>query len=206
MGAITKAEFYKLTKFPEVRVIFSLAFLAGLLQGLSPYAGFQVYKVALYPGILDAVLISVFTVSFVCVEFGNAVLTGASRARILSAKLAAYFSGLFILLLLPLFVSVSAASIRHGFDAGDVSVLPILSQLLFYILYRFFLAGLSVLVAVSIRNPLGTFGASAAGIYLVTLLYNPMENLIMGATWFSVILGIIIFLSLSFSVFMRRDI
>lgn len=58
----------------------------------------------------------------------------------------------------------------------DTVALEIGAKFLVYILYRFSMAGYAILVALIIQNPIGTLGLSAAGIYLMVLTQNPMEN------------------------------
>ena len=83
MGKLMKAEFYKLQKFPSVRLIFLFILAVGMLRGFSPYSGYQVYTIGLVPELFDIVLVSVFTSAFLCTEFsrrtfGNSVLCGTS--------------------------------------------------------------------------------------------------------------------------------
>ncbi|MDE6566513.1 MAG: ABC transporter permease, partial [Lachnospiraceae bacterium] len=183
MGKLMKAEIYKLQKFPSVRMIFLFAFVVGMLRGFSPYSGYQVYTIGLVPELFDIVLISVFTAAFLCTEFSkrtfaNAVLCGTSRQNVFLAKLAVYFPGLLVLILLPLLVSTFVATMRNGFGADwDALALEMAAKLLFYICHRFSMAGFAILVASIIQNSIGTLGLSVAGIYLMSLTQNSIENM-----------------------------
>ena len=212
MGKMIKAEFYKLHKFPSVRMIFLFAFGVGMLRGFSPYSGYQVYTIGLVPELFDIVLISVFTVAFLCMEFSkrtfaNAFLCGTSRQNVFLAKLAVYFSGLLVLILLPLLVSTSVATMRNGFGADwDALALEMTAKLLFYICHRFSMAGFAVLAASIIRNSMGTLGISVAGIYLMSITYNSVENFFTrDNTWTASIIKTIIFLIAAIIIFKRRD-
>lgn len=211
MGKLMKAEFYKLQKFPSVRMIFLFAFGVGMLRGFSPYPGYQVYTIGLVPELFDIVLVSVFTAAFLCTEFSkrtfaNAFLCGTSRWNVFFAKLAVYFLGLLVLILLPLFVSTAVATMRNGFGADwDVLALEMAKKLLFYICHRFSMAAFSILAASVIQNPIGTLGISVAGIYLMSLTHNSLENLFTQEAWIVSFIKIIFFLSSATFIFVRRD-
>lgn len=211
MGKLIKAEFYKLEKLPSVRMIFLFTCMAAMLRGFSPYPGYQMYITALVPELFDAVLVSVFTAAFLCAEFsnrtfGNAALSGVSRQNVFFAKLTAYFPGLLVLVLLPLAVSVCAATIRNGFGADwDAVVWDIIEKLLFYILYRFFMAGFAIFAATLIQNSIGMLGTGVAGIYLITLIKKPMEHPVTQITLLFTIIEISIFLSLAAFIFAKRE-
>lgn len=211
MGKLIKAEFYKLEKLPSVRIIFLFACMTAMLRGFSPYPGYQMYTTALVPELFDAVLVSVFTAAFLCAEFsnrtfGNAALSGVSRQNVFFAKLAVYFPGLLVLVLLPLAVSVCSATIRNGFGADwDAVVWDIIEKLLFYILYRFFMAGFAIFAATLIQNSIGMLGTGVAGIYLITLIKKPMEHPVTQITLLFTIIEISIFLSLAAFIFAKRE-
>lgn len=212
MGRLMKAEFYKLQKFPSVRLIFLLTLVVGMLRGFSPCSGYQVYTIGLVPELFDIVLVSVFTSTFLCSEFsrrtfGNAVLCGTSRQNVFLAKLAVYFPALLVLILLPLVVSTSVATMRNGFGADpDVLVLEMTGKLLFYICHRFSMAGFAILVASVIRNSIGMLGISMAGMYLMSFSQNFVKNLLtQDDTWTVSILKTIILLSAAIIIFIRRD-
>ena len=177
MGKLIKAEFYKLEKLPSVRMIFLFACMTAMLRGFSPYPGYQMYITALVPELFDAVLISVFTAAFLCAEFsnrtfGNAALSGVSRQNVFFAKLTAYFPGLLVLVLLPLAVSVCVATIRNGFCADwDAVVWDIIEKLLFYILYRFFMASFAIFAATLIQNSIVMLGTGVAGMDILDPIY-----------------------------------
>lgn len=179
MKKLIKAEFYKLQKLFSIRLIILAVFSIGMLRGFSPGSGYQVYIMSLFPELFDMLLISIFTAAFLCMEFsnrtfGNSFLCGSPRWKILFAKLVVYFLGLLVFILVPLAVSTSVASVRNGFGAdGAALVWEMAVKLLFYILYRFSMAGFAVLAAVVIQNPVGTLGISAAGVYLMVLVRNP---------------------------------
>ncbi len=211
MGKLIKAEFYKLEKLPSVRIIFLFACMTAMLRGFSPYPGYQMYITALVPELFDAVLVSVFTAAFLCAEFsnrtfGNAALSGVSRQNVFFAKLAVYFPGLLVLVLLPLAVSVCSATIRNGFGADwDAVVWDIIEKLLFYILYRFFMAGFAIFAATLIQNSIGMLGTGVAGIYLITLIKKPMEHPVTQITLLFTMIEISIFLSLAAFIFAKRE-
>lgn len=211
MGRLMKAEFYKLKKRPSVRMIFLFSAIIGILQGLSPYPGYQVFTVVLTPGLFDAALISVFTAAFLCTEFssrtlGSAFLCGTSRTNVFLSKLAAYFPGLFILILLPPAVSIPAAAIRNGFGADwDTMALELAVRLFFYIFYCFFMASLSIFAATVIQNPLGTLGISIAVIYLVTLIINPPGHPFTPNTLIFSVTGTAVSLSGAAFIFLNRE-
>lgn len=211
MGKLIKAEFYKLEKLPSVRIIFLFACMTAMLRGFSPYPGYQMYITALVPELFDAVLVSVFTAAFLCAEFsnrtfGNAALSGVSRQNVFFAKLAVYFPGLLVLILLPLAVSVCSATIRNGFGADwDAVVWDIIEKLLFYILYRFFMAGFAIFAATLIQNSIGMLGTGVAGIYLITLIKKPMEHPVTQITLLFTMIEISIFLSLAAFIFAKRE-
>lgn len=211
MRKLIKVEFYKLEKLPSVRIIFLFTCIVAMLRAFSPYPGYQLYIIALVPELFDAVLISVFTAAFLCAEFsnrtfGNAVLSGVSRQNVFFAKLAAYFPGLLVLVLLPLAVSVCAATIKNGFGADlDAVVWEIIEKLLFYILYRFFMASFAIFAAILIQNPIGMLGTGVAGIYLITLINKPMEHPVTQITLLFTIVEISIFLSLATLIFAKRE-
>lgn len=212
MRKFMKAEFYKLQNFPSVRLIFLFTLVVGMLRGFSPYSGYQVYTIGLVPELFDIVLVSVFTSTFLCSEFsrrtfGNAVLCGTSRQNVFLAKLAVYFPALLVLILLPLVVSTSVATMRNGFGADpDVLVLEMTGKLLFNICHRFSMAGFAILVASVIRNSIGTLGISMAGMYLMSFSQNSVKNLLtQDDTWTVSILKTIILLSAAIIIFIRRD-
>ena len=188
MGKLIKAEFYKLEKLPSVRIIFLFACMTAMLRGFSPYPGYQMYITALVPELFDA------------------ALSGVSRQNVFFAKLTAYFPGLLVLVLLPLAGSVCAATIRNGFGADwDVVVWEIVEKLLFYILYRFFMASLAIFAATLIQNSIGMLGTGVAGIYLITLMKKPMEHPVTQITLLFTIIEISIFLSLAAFIFAKRE-
>lgn len=211
MGRLMKAEFYKLYKFPSVRMIFLFAFGVGMLRGFSPYPGYHVYTIGLVPELFDIVLVSVFTAAFLCTEFSkrtfaNAFLCGTSRRNVFFAKLAVYFLGLLVLILLPLFVSTSVATMRNGFGADwDVLALEMTEKLLFYICHRFSMAAFSILAASIIQNPIGTLGISVAGIYLMSLSWNSVENLYTQEIWIASVIKTTILLFGAVFIFIKRD-
>ena len=183
----------------------------GILNGFSPYTGIQVYSLGLIPELFDVVLISAFTAAFVCTDFssrtfGDAFLCGALRKNVFLAKLAVYFPGLFVLILIPLTASTAVATLRNGFGAGwDTVALEIGAKFLVYILYRFSMAGYAILVALIIQNPIGTLGLSAAEIYLMVLTQNPMENSAAQDMFIAFIIKTAILLSAATIIFIRRD-
>ena len=212
MGKMIKTEFYKLRKFHSFRMIFLLVLAVGMLRGFSPYPGYQVYIIGLVPELFDAVLISVFTVAYLCTEFskrtfGNAFLCGTSRQNVFFAKLAVYFPGLFVLILLPLIVSTLVSTMRNGFGADwDAMAMEVAVKFLFYIFYRFSMAGFAILVASVIQNSIGTLGFSVAGIYLMSLSQNLVENpFVQGDTLIASMIKITIFLIAATFIFIRRD-
>lgn len=212
MGKLMKAEFYKLQKFPSVRMIFLFTFVVGMLRGFSPYLGYQVYTIGLVPELFDVVLVSVFTAAFLCTEFSkrtfaNAFLCGTSRRNVFFAKLAVYFPGLLVLILLPLFVSTAVATMRNGFgEDWNALALELAIKLLFYICHRLSMAAFSVLVASVIQNFIGTLGISLAGIYLMSLRWNFVENMNTQDDMLTVsIIRTIIFLSVATIIFIKRD-
>lgn len=212
MGKLILSEIYKLQKIHSFRMIFLVTFAIGMLRGFSPGTGYQACTLGLLPDVFDAVLVSVFTAAFICMEYsnrtlGNAVLCGTSRRRVFFAKLAVYFPGLLILLLVPPAVSIPVTTMRNGFGADwDAVALEIVAKFLSYILYRFFMAGFAVLTASVIQNPVGTLGISAAGIYLVTLTRVPGEDpAVQGTAWIAWILITVLFLSAAAFIFVRRD-
>lgn len=211
MGRLIKAEFYKLRKLRSFHIIFLFALAVGILNGFSPYTGYQVYSVGVIPELFDAVLISAFTAAFVCTEFsnrtyGNAFLCGALRQNVFLSKLAVYFPGLLILILIPLAASTAAATLRNGFGASwDTVALEIGSMFLVYILYRFSMAGFTLLVASVIRNPIGTLGLSAALIYLAVLTQNPVENSAAQDMFIAFAIKTAILLSAAAFIFIKRD-
>lgn len=208
MEKLIKAEFYKLQKFPSFRKVILFTLAVGILRGFSSCTGYQVYTSGLSPELFDAALISVFTAAFLCTEFsnrtfGNTFFCGTSRQSVFFAKLVAYFSGLFILVLIPLAVSTVVATMGNGFGADwDAVVLKMAGKLLSYLLYRFFMASVAILVAVVVQNPVGTLGVSAAGLYLMAVTCNPAGNLSVGDAF---IMKIAIFLFAAVAIFARRD-
>lgn len=211
MVKLIKAEFYKIHKLHSFRIIILFAVAIGIMSGFSPYTGYQVYYLGLIPESFDAVLISVFTADFVCMEFsnrtfGNAFLCGTSRRNVFLAKLTVYFLGLLILILIPLATSTTIATLRNGFGADwNAAAQEIGSAFLAYFLYRFSMAGFAILVASVIQNPIGVLGISVAGIYFVTLTQNPMENPATLNMFITFIIINAIFLSVATFVFIRRD-
>lgn len=211
MLKLIKAEFYKLQKLNSFRIILLFTLAVGIMPGFSPYTGYQVYSLGLIPELFDAVLISVFTADFVCMEFsdrtfGNTFLCGTSRKNVFLAKLVVYFPGLLILILIPVAASTAVATLRNGFGADWNAVAwEIGSAFLVYILYRFSMAGFAILVASVIRNPIGTLGISGAGIYLVTLTQNPMEDSAAQDMFLAFIIKTAILLSVATFIFIRRD-
>lgn len=211
MLKLIKAEFYKLQKLNSFRIILLFTLAVGIMPGFSPYTGYQVYSSGLIPELFDAVLISVFTADFVCMEFfdktfGNAFLCGTSCKNVFLAKLVVYFPGLLILILIPVAASTTVATLRNGFGADWNAVAwEIESEFLVYILYRFSMAGFAILVASVIQNPIRTLGISGAGIYLVTLTHNPMENSATQDMFLAFIIKTAILLSVATFIFVRRD-
>lgn len=211
MVKLIKAELYKLQKLCSFRIILLFTFAVGIIPGFSPYTGYQVYSLGLIPRLFDAVLISVFTADFVCMEFsnrtfGNAFLCGTSRKNVFLAKLAVYFLGLLILILIPLAASTAVATLRNGFGADwNAVALEIESEFLVYILYRFSMAGFTILVASVILNPIGVLGISITGIYFVELTQNPMENSATQNMFIAFIIKTAILLSVATLIFIRRD-
>lgn len=211
MSKLIKAEFYKLQKLRSVYILFLLALVVGILNGFSPYTGYQVYSLSLIPELFDVVLISAFTAAFICTEFsdrtfGNAFLCGALRQNVFLAKLSVYFTGLLILILIPVAASTAVATLENGFGAGwDAVALEIGAELLVYILYRFSMAGFAILVASVIRNPIGTLGLSASVIYLAVITQNPMEDTAVQVMYIVFIITTVILLSAAAFIFIRRD-
>ncbi|MDE6850918.1 MAG: ABC transporter permease [Lachnospiraceae bacterium] len=211
MNKLMKAEFYKLQKRHSIHMIFFLALTVGMLRGFSSYPGYQIYTIGLIPELFDAVLISVFTAAFLCTEFsnrtfGNAFLCGTLRQNVFFAKLTVYFPGILVLILLPLMVSTSASTMRNGFGADwEAVALEMAAKLLFYIFHRFSMAGFSVLVAVVIQNSIGTLGISVAGIYLMSLTWNSVENPLAQDALIGFIIKTAMFLSAATIIFMKRD-
>ena len=212
MGKLILSEIYKLQKIHSFRMIFLLLFAIGILRGFTPCTGYQACTLGLFPDLFDAVLVSVFTAAFICMEcsnrtFGNAVLCGTPRRSVFLAKLAVYFPGPLILLLVPPVESIPVATMRNGFGADwDAVALEIAANFFFYILHRFSMAGFAILTASVIQNPVGTLGISVAGIYLVTLTRNPGGDPAgQGATWIAWILITVLFLSAATFIFVRRD-
>lgn len=210
MGKLLRAEIYKLQKLHAIRMIFLFVLAVGVLRGFSPYPGYQVYIIGLVPEMFDAVLVAVFTAAFLCVEFsnrtfGNAFLCGTLRRNVFFAKLAVFFSGLFVLILLPLILSTFTATMRNGFGADwDAVSLEMAAKLLFYICHWFSMAGFSILVAVVIQNSIGTLGVSAAGIYLMSLT-GIVDNPLSQDTWIASIMKTVVFLSVAAFLFMKQD-
>ena len=211
MVKLIQAEFYKLQKSHSFYIILLFTFAVGIISGFSSYSGYQVYSLGLIPELFDAILISVFTADFVCMEFSNRTfstvfLCGHSRKDVFLAKLAVYFSGLLILILVPLVTSTAVATLRNGFGADWNEVaLEIGSEFLDYILYRFSMASFTILAASVILNPIGAFGISIAGIYLETLTQNPMENSAAQNMFIVFIIKTAILLSVATFIFIRRD-
>jgi len=211
MRKLIKAEFYKLHKLHSFHIIFLFTLAIGILRGFTPYSGYQVYTVGLFPELFDAVLISVFTAAFICTEFsnrtyGNALLCGTLRQNVFIAKLTAYFPGLLVLILVPLVVSTSVATVRNGFGANwDAVALEIAAKSLFYIFHRFSIAGFAILTASVIQIPIGTLGLSVAGIYLMAIIQNSEENPVTQNTLIVFIMKTAILLFTATFIFMRRD-
>lgn len=209
MRKIMKAEFFKLQKLPFVRMIFLFTAAAGILRGFTPYTGYQVYIAGLLPELFDAVLVSVFTVVFLSTEFsnqtfGNAFLCGTSRKNVFFAKLAAYFAGLLVLIIQPLFVSGIIATIRNGFGEGGTA-LEIIIKFVLYIICRFSMAAFAIFATSLLRNPIGSLGLSLAGIYLLFLAQNPMEISVEPNIWIAYLGEITVFLGASTCIFVKRD-
>lgn len=210
MKELIRSELFKLRKLPSVRMIFLFAFITGIIQGFSPLPGYQVYIVSLGPELSDIILISVFTVIFLCTEFsnrtyGNAFLCGISRQTVFSAKLAVYFPALLVLILLPMTVSVSVTTMRNGFGTDwDTVTGEIAATLLSYILYRFFMAGLAILAGVVIQNQIGTLGISIAGIYIITII-KPLKYPATQTVLICTILQTAIILFVTARIFIRRE-
>ena len=211
MVKLIKAELYKLHKFHLFRIMLLFALVIGIFHGFLPYSGYQVYALGLIPELFDAVLISVFTADFVCMEFsnrtfGNTLLCGTSRKNVFLAKLMVYFLGLLILILVPLAAGTGVATLRNGFGADwNVVALEVETKFLAYILYRFSMAAFAILVASVIQNPIGTLGISVAGIYLMTLNQSTMGNLDVLDMFIAFIIKMAIFLSVATFIFIRRD-
>lgn len=211
MGKLMKAELYKLQQLTSVRMIFLFSFAVGILRGFSPYSGYQVYNIGLVPELFDIVLISVFTAAFLCTEFsqrtfGNACLCGAPRQNVFLAKLAVFFFGLLVFILLPLLVSTSIATVKNGFGVGwDAVTMEIVVKFLFYIFHRFSMAGFAILIAAIIHKPIGMLGISVAGIYLMSLSQNSVVNPFSQETWISTVIKTIIFLFGAAFIFIKRD-
>lgn len=211
MAELIKAEFYKLHKLQFFYLFFVFAFVMGVLRGFSDYPGYQVYLFGMFPDMFDAVLISIFTASFLCMEFSNrtfggAFLCGASRKNVFLAKLVVYFLGLLVLIIVPPAVSTSAATMRNGFGADwDTVALEVVSKLLFYVLDRFSMAGFTILAASIIQNSIGTLGIGVAGIYLVALSQNPVENPVTQNILIASVIRIVILLSVATFIFVKRD-
>ena len=211
MRKLIKAEFYKLRKLRSFHIIFLFAIAVGILNGFSPYTGYQVYFLGLIPELFDVILISAFAAAFICTEFsdrtfGNAFLCGTLRQNVFLAKLAVYFPGLLILILIPLAASTAVATLENGFGAGwDAVALEIGSKLLVYVLYKFSMAGFAVLVASVIWNPIGTLGLSAALIYLAVLTQNPVEISAAQDMFIAFITMTAILLFAATFIFIKRD-
>ena len=215
MKKLIKAEFYKLQNLPFFRMIILFTFAIGILRGFSSSSGYQVYTMSLFPELFDAILISVFTAVFLCMEFsnrtfGNIFLCGTSRQNVFFAKLVVYFSGLLILVLIPLVASTVVATMRNGIGMDwDAVALEMAIKLLFYILHRFSMAGFAILVAVVVQNPVGTLGISVVGILESIPHYLQYYNL--DALRFAVgvlivfIIKAVILLSVAEFIFVRRD-
>ena len=211
MVKLIKAEIYKLHKFHSFRIILLFALGVGIFSGFSSCSGYQVYNLGLIPELFDAVLISVFTADFVCMEFSNrtfdnALLCGTSRKNVFLAKLMVYFPGLLILILVPLAAGTGVATLRNGFGADwNAVALEVESEFLAYILYRFSMAAFAILVASIIQNPIGTLGISIAGIYLVTLNQSTIGNPDTPDMFIAFIIKMAILLSVATFIFIMRD-
>lgn len=122
------------------------------------------------------------------------------------AKLAAYFAGLLILIIQPLFISSAVAALRNGFGMeGDSAAAPELAiKLLFYIIYRFSMAAFSIFAASALRDPIGSLGLCVAGMYLIFLTQNPPKISAPNA-WISFLGEIAVFLWAAACIFVRRD-
>lgn len=211
MDKLIKAELYKLHKLHAFHIIFLLILAIGILQGFSPYTGYQVYSICLVPELFDAVLVSCLTAVFLCTEFssrtfGNAFLCGASRREVFLAKLAVYFWALLLLILILPALSTAVAASRNGFGADwDNVALEMELKLFAYILCRFSMAGFSILVALAVQRPVGTLGISVAGIYLMELAQSPVENSVTQNMFLDFITKTAIFLFAAATIFIRRD-
>lgn len=205
-----KAEFYKLHKFSSVRMISLFTLAVALFRGFSPYSGYQVYLAGLQPELFDAVLISAFTVVFLCAEFSNrtfanALLCGVPRQNVFFAKLVVYFAGMLVLILFPLCVATFIATIRNGFGADwDGVFMEMIIKFLFYMIDRSLMASFSVFVVSVLQNLMGSLGLSVAGMYLASFHQNYTETLPASNVWVVFLMIPLLLLGSAF-VFARRD-
>ena len=127
MGKLLKAEFFKLSKSIEYKILLAVCLAIGLLFGImgiwygSSTVGAKCVSISGTGFLYNAVLISMFAAYYIGSEFENhtfagEVACGASRGKLFGAKMILYFIAILPLIMIYDWVTVAVFTVRNGLE------------------------------------------------------------------------------------------
>ena len=180
MGKLLKAEFFKLSKSIEYKILLAVCLAIGLLFGImgiwygSSTVGAKCVSISGTGFLYNAVLISMFAAYYIGSEFENhtfagEVACGASRGKLFGAKMILYFIAILPLIMIYDWVTVAVFTVRNGFgmDWNLETAGFIVYKILFSILCNFAMGSYILLVVYLTRDKGRTVGVGVGSLYLL---------------------------------------
>ena len=189
MRNLIKAEFYKLVKSFEYRVLLALGAGYGLFfcwlafSNSSRIEGYRVLSSMHSFVLCHAILTGAFAAFFLCGEFsgrtmGMSLLCGLPRRSVFLSKLTVYFAGLLCLLSAVAWLPTVIISCVNGYgmELGLENCLDILAQVLFFWLVSAALGGCFVLLALVTKSAIATIGVGVGTSFMLLFMTTTYLN------------------------------
>ncbi|MGL6198958.1 MAG: ABC transporter permease [Lachnospiraceae bacterium] len=172
MGRLIKAEFLKLSKSLGYKILLLCTFGYSVMIGLFAMDvetgrpdGVTAYLSVLSDAGMYMSLAAIFAAIFVCNEFSNrtfgmSLFSGCPRWRVLLSKVIVFLIGFMPVVFLEPLMSGIVVSINKGFGDLDTGIwIDLLQATFLFILGSVAIGGFSFMLAVIIKNIVGTIGA-----------------------------------------------
>jgi len=183
MGRLIKAEFLKLSKSLGYKILLLCTFGFSVMMGLFAMDvetgradGLTAYLLALSDAGMYMGLTAVFAAIFVCSEFSNrtfgmSLFSGCARWRVLLSKVIVFLIGLMPVVFLEPLMAGFLVSINKGVGSFNAGIWTCLFQATcLFILGNVAIGGFSFMLAVIIKNIVGTIGAGIGFILVMQML------------------------------------
>lgn len=180
MMKLIKAEFFKLSKSIEYKILLAVCLAIGLIFGImgiwygSLTVGAKCVSISGTGFLYNAVLISMFAAYYIGSEFENhtfawEIACGASRWKLFGVKMFLYFIAILPLILIYDWVTVAVFTVRNGFgmDCNLQTAAFIVHKIFFSILCNFSMGSYILLIVYLVRDKVKTVGICVGSLYLL---------------------------------------